>query len=194
LDIKFRQLPKVSRRSSLAKLAIECLQGFGYLQDVVLAVSILAWMLLLLSAGVGLQTYEHLMSLPFACLLLVIFATDLYRQRFYLQPEIERGIHWRAGLLRMAKWVFTSKALWLVLRNQPFEYVVTPKQAMTGRKMKLAFPVGVIAAALAAAWICGWFNGRALKPSVYVWATTAIGIALGLIFIEWNSLWKQTPQ
>ena len=36
-------------------------------------------------------------------LFIVLQSCDLFRERSFLQPAHERGLHWRGGLLRMTK-------------------------------------------------------------------------------------------
>jgi cellulose synthase (UDP-forming) len=183
LDIKFRRLPAGKSRLSV-KSGIEFLQGFGYLQDAVLAAGSLIMLVLLLSAGIGALTFEHIASSSFASLLVVFFATNLYRQRFYLQPKTEVGLHWRAAMLRAAKWPFVWKALWLVARNNPFHYVVTPKTKPARSSRMLLVPHGTVAAVVAAAWAIGAWRGVSQEWTVLVCAAAIITLSCGLLAAE----------
>jgi hypothetical protein len=183
LDIKVRHLPATSGSLSRESL-IELLQGFGYLQDGLLAAGLLLWLLLLLAAGTGQKTYEHLASPSLAVLVAVLFVSDLFRQRFYLQPDVEAGIHWRAGLLRVAKWPFVWKAFWLVILNKPFSYVVTPKGKSSDTRRRLMLPHGIVAAAIAIAWAIGVIVGNVRDASLHVLAATLVAMSLGVILLE----------
>jgi Glycosyl transferase family 21 len=183
LDIKFRHLP--ATRGSLSRESlIEFLQGFGYLQDGLLAAGLLLWLLPLLAAGTGQKTYEHLASPSLAILVAVLFVSDLFRQRFYLQPDAEAGIHWRAGLLRVAKWPFVWKAFWLVVHNKPFPYVVTPKTKSFGTRRRLMLPHGVVAAAVAISWAIGVILGNVRDGSLHILAAALVAVSFGLILLE----------
>ena len=183
LDIKFRHLP--ATRGSLSRESlIEFLQGFGYLQDGLLAAGLLLWLLPLLAAGTGQKTYEHLASPSLAVLVAVLFVSDLFRQRFYLRPDVEAGIHWRAGLLRVAKWPFVWKAFWLMVRNKPFAYVVTPKTKSSGTRRRLMLPHGIVAVTVAVAWAIGVIVGNGGVGSVHIFAAALIAISLGVILFE----------
>jgi len=182
LDIKFRHLP-ASSRPFWSSSPMEWLQGFGYIQDAVMAAGVLFWFLVLLSAGVGQKTYEHLATPRLAILLAVLMASDHFRQRFYLQPE-EAGLHWRAGLLRLAKWPFVWKALWLVLRNKPFGYVVTPKTKSPSARWRLMLPHGSVAFLTALAWGIGVFSGKVRNGSIHVVAALIVMLSLTLILTE----------
>jgi hypothetical protein len=183
LDIKLRHLPAMRGSLSREKL-IELLQGFGYLQDGLLAAGLLLWLLPLLAAGTGQKTYEHLASPSLAVLVAVLFVSDMFRQRFYLQPDTEAGIHWRAGLLRVAKWPFVWKALWLVGRNMPFAYVVTPKAKSSGTRRRLMLPHGIVVAAVSVAWAIGAIVGNVRDGSLHILAGAIVAISLGLILLE----------
>ena len=183
LDIKIRRLMADSEPFSL-KSGIELLQGFGYLQDAILAAGSLVLLVLLLAVGIGQFTFGRLMSQRFALLLVVIIVTDFYRQRFYLRPEIEAGLHWRAAVLRSAKWPFVWKALGMIVRNAPFHYVVTPKIKVEQSRGILLIPHGIVAALVGAAWATGVLRGLTPGLPVHLCAATIIALSLGLVALE----------
>jgi cellulose synthase (UDP-forming) len=183
LDIKFRHR-LASKNPFWSRSPMELLQGFGYMQDALMAAGALLWLLVSLSAGVGQKTYEHLATPHLAILLGVLVASDLFRQRFYLQPEKEAGLHWRAGLLRLAKWPFVWKAFWLVLRNKPFGYVVTPKTKAPSKPWRLMLPHGSVAFLTALAWGIGVFTGNVRNGSIHVVAALIVMLSLTLILTE----------
>lgn len=163
---------------------MEWLQGFGYMQDALMAAGVLLCFWVSLSAGVGRKTYAHLSTPHLAILLGVLMASDLFRQRFYLQPEKEAGVHWRAGLLRLAKWPFVWKAFWLVLRNKPFAYVVTPKTKAASERWRLMLPHGSVAFLTVLAWGIGVFTGNVWNGSIHVGAALIVTLSLTLILTE----------
>jgi len=183
LDIKVRRL-LASADPFWSRSPMEWLQGFGYMQDALMGAGALLWFWVLLSAGVGRKTYDHLATPHLAILLTVLIASDLFRQRFYLQPEKEAGVHWRAGLLRLAKWPFIWKAFWLVLRNQPFGYVVTPKNKAPNQRSRLMMPHGSVAFLTALAWGIGDFTNNARNASIHVVAALIVTLSLTLILTE----------
>jgi cellulose synthase (UDP-forming) len=183
LDIKFRRL-FASSKPFWSSSSMAWLQGFGYMQDALMAAGVLLWFLVWMSAGVGQKTYAHLATTHLAILLGVLIASDLFRQRFYLQPGKEVGLHWRAGLLRLAKWPFVWKAFWLVLRNQPFAYVVTPKTKASSKRWRLLLPHGAVAFLAALAWGIGVFTGNVRNGSIHVVAALIVMLSLTLILAE----------
>jgi cellulose synthase/poly-beta-1,6-N-acetylglucosamine synthase-like glycosyltransferase len=182
-DIKFRHLPSLTRTPS-AKSLVEFLQGFGYLQDAVIASGTLALVVMALSVGTGQSILERLASWQFMLLLATLFITDFYCQRFYLQPAAEAGVHWSAAVLRLAKWPFTLKALWLVIRNRSFQYVVTPKAVTSASGSRLLIPHGSIAVVVIAAWILGISKGVFQSQLVRMCAVALVAVSVGLIAIE----------
>jgi Glycosyltransferase like family 2 len=183
LDIKFRHFHAL-RGSPSRETLIELLQGFGYLQDAFLAVGSLALFVPLLAAGIGRATFEHLGSPDFGALLALMFSSDMFRQRFYLQPKTETGIHWCAGLLRLAKWPFLLKAFWLVVRNQQFQYVVTPKTRSASSSRMLLRAHGAVVVLVASAWVVGVLVGQVHGWLVHIWAAAIIALSVGLILSE----------
>jgi cellulose synthase/poly-beta-1,6-N-acetylglucosamine synthase-like glycosyltransferase len=183
LDIKFRHL-SVPRQLRSVKSGIELLQGFGYLQDAVLALGTLTLLVTALVSGRGVATFDHLGGRPFVFLVAVIFLSDFFRQHFYLQPKIEMGVHWRAGLLRLAKWPFTVAAIWQVVRNRPFRYVVTPKVTSSPGRRRLLIPHGLIALLLIAAWVTGYRLGVPQSRVVELCAAVVIVLSITLILLE----------
>ena len=182
-DLKLRPLLATSNSLSPESL-LEFLQGFGYLQDALFAAGLLLWLLPLLATGAGQKTYEHLTTLSLAVLVAVLFVSDLFRQRFYLQPDVETGIHWRAGLLRMSKWPFVLRAFWLVARNKPFAYEVTPKAKSSGAQRRLLLPPGIVAVVVAIAWAIGVIVGPVRDGSLHILAAAIVAMSLAMILLE----------
>ena len=89
----------------------------------------------------------------------VLQACDLFRQRFFLDPGRERGLHWRAGLLRLAKWPHVLLALRDALAGPNRGYLLTSKVS-AGPKRYAAAPAHLIVAALVGtAWAVGTARG-----------------------------------
>jgi hypothetical protein len=182
-DIKVRHI--LPRQTSLSWAALtELLQGFGYLQDALIAAGVLVLLFPLLTVGIGLKTFQHLFSVPFAVLLATMFVTDFFRQRFYLLPKVERGIHWRAGVLRLAKWPFLWKGFWLAVSEKRFPYDVTPKVRSRPVKLRLLLPHGTVAAAIGVAWAVGVMSEKTHDTALHMLAAGIMGVSLGLILLE----------
>ena len=63
----------------------------------------------------------------------VLYATEFYKQRFYLGGRPEWGIHWRSMVLGMVKWPSLALALLDVLLDRKPAYNTTRKVAATSR-------------------------------------------------------------
>jgi cellulose synthase (UDP-forming) len=64
----------------------------------------------------------------------------LFTQRWLCHPGVERGLHWRGMLLKLASWpVYMLGTLLAVLRVE-VRYIPTPKVAVRGRFLRLAWP------------------------------------------------------
>lgn len=184
LDIKLRRMGEAGGVPTV-KRAIDWFQGFGYLQDALVATATLVLLVTILSTGRFQNALVRLHAWPTALLVVVFAVSEIYRQRFYLVPKEERGLHWRALLLRAAKWPYTLLALLHVIRDTPFAYQVTPKKGVGGSGRMLVVPHAVIAGALALAAVTGSAFGWPVYWLVYLWAGLLGG--LSLFFVVWDA-------
>ncbi len=113
LDLKLRH--SISARPAHAM--IQALQGVRYFLDGLFAISLILLIMLLLAGAPGALPALGLMAEVCG----ILFLTNLYKQRFYLDPTTECGIPWRAYLLRLVKFPYTLAALFDVIRNRQFQ-------------------------------------------------------------------------
>jgi hypothetical protein len=106
---------------------------------------------------------------------MILLLCDFYRQRFYLDWRNERGWHWRAGVLQLAKWPYFLVALFQVLSNRRFPYVVTNKLGGQPQTYVLLGPHILVAALIATAWIVGIMSGIKLDPILHILAGSTLG-------------------
>jgi hypothetical protein len=129
-------------------------------------------------------------TVPYVLLLIAALqVSDFFRQRFFLNPG-ERGIHWRAGLLRFAKWPVVLLALKDALQPRRFEYALTAKTRQPPQRSLLVAPHALSIAFLLGAAVLG-----ALVNDVHagpLWSTVAVLIALPLIAMA-TSLRREPP-
>jgi hypothetical protein len=102
--------------------------------------------------------------LVLAGLALVLQVCEFYRQRFFLHPRSEAGFHWRAGILRFAKWPFILLASVEAALNVRHAYSVTRKVPGSSAPWSLLAAHGATASLIAAAWIIGSLRGAATSP------------------------------
>jgi hypothetical protein len=133
---------------------ISLLHGTYYLRSLtyLLAYVMLAYMLL---ANVQPAFLGSTAALAVVGLLVVLQLVDIFRQRYYLDPERERGVHWRAMLLQYAKWPHFGGALWDALRGRRVRYVLTRKTDTESSARVLSRAHFPVAAGLAVAWMVG---------------------------------------
>jgi len=173
IDIKFKLHRLVGKSIPPVGWALSALHGIFYLQNSVttfLALLLLIYMLVTGGAPrvVGSDTLPYLLSL---CLVLQICA--FYRQKFYLDPQNEWGTHWRAGLLRYAKWPVFICAFWDVAVGRRIPYALTRKVKTESRPYMLIIPHTLVIVSVCGAWAAGLLAGRNV-PSVLYWAAAAV--------------------
>ncbi|MEO6589705.1 MAG: glycosyltransferase family 2 protein [Pyrinomonadaceae bacterium] len=173
LDIKFRIHPKLFGKLSFKELVTSILHGFYYLQGATnfIVLLLVAYML---AAGFVPRTVNYFVSLNFVLLTTVLVICEFFRQRFYLDRRNEWGFHWRAGFLQLAKSPYLLIALYQVVTNRKFEYVVTDKVRKKANNYKLFLPHLLGAALILAAWIFGIIYHQSLHPSLHFIAGVVI--------------------
>jgi hypothetical protein len=177
LDVKLRIDPRISRELPPIERLVSLLHGLYYLHGLTTALGILVIGFMLASGDI-----PHVFSsetVPYVLVLIAALqASDFFRQRFFLNPG-ERGIHWRAGLLRFAKWPVVLLALKDALRPRRVEYALTAKTRQPPQRSLLVAPHALSIAFLVGAGVLG-----AVGNDVHagpLWSTAAVLIALSLI-------------
>jgi cellulose synthase (UDP-forming) len=184
VDLKLRAFRELAPRLSPLERILNLFHGVYFLRPLAFFVlfAMLIAMLLLDAVPSFLEGGPLLAGLG---LLVVLHAVDRFRQRFFLDPKRERGFHWRAAMLQLAKWPHLTAALFDAAINRRVKYVVTRKtEASGGDRHVLALPhLGIVVLVLSAAAIGIWRHG-ALPPILVVLATLAIGSSLVLVWSE----------
>ena len=67
-------------------------------------------------------------------------AIYLYAQRWLCHPEMERGIHWRGLMLKLACWPIFLAGTILAIARAEIPYIPTAKEVRRGRFLRLAWP------------------------------------------------------
>lgn len=71
---------------------------------------------------------------------LVGVTTYLFVQRWFCHPEVERGLHWRGLMLKVACWPVFTVGTMLALVRAALPYIPTAKEAVRRRFFRLAWP------------------------------------------------------
>ena len=189
LDIKFRLYPTLAGRLPLRERLLGVLHGLYYVRGLTTGglVGLLAGML-----ATGLVPPVVTSRLPVRLLVLyaVFHATGFYHQRFFIGGWAERGLHWRAGLLQLAKWPYVLVALAEVLLGHQHPYQTTRKVRPTARRWLVVRAHLPIALLLLLAWGIGWMRGPPLPVLLHVCAAGVVLASLALITTEW---WSSPP-
>jgi cellulose synthase (UDP-forming) len=183
LDIKFRIFPKLARRLPVPEQLISWVHGLYYLQGLATAcgVGVLSFMLV---SGIR----PRIVSFHTAPRLLLLTAAlqlcDFYRQRFFLDPRTERGLNWRAKVLKFAKWPHIFLAFYEALFRPALGYAMTTKDRVKKRQYVLArghLPTIVL---IAVAWLAGAVLGVSQNPVLQLFAAATIAASAALVLTE----------
>ena len=115
LDIKFRLYPRLAGACRAASESWAS-HGLYYLQGLTTGIGI-GLLASMLASRVVPQFLTDGTLWRLAVLWAALQLGELYQQRFFLGGWDERGLHWRAGLLQLAKWPYLGLALLDVLRR-----------------------------------------------------------------------------
>jgi cellulose synthase (UDP-forming) len=123
----------------------------------------------------------------------------LYAQRWLCHPEMERGLHWRGMMLKVACWPVFLVGTLLAIGRTEIPYIPTAKQARAGRFLRLAWPHLALAAVylVTLAYTLHWRLVRAPEAALVltaeaVWAmvgfaSLAVVLASGGIVAAWQA-------
>jgi cellulose synthase (UDP-forming) len=126
-------------------------------------------------------------------------ATYLFSQRWLCHPVVERGIHWRGLVLKLACWPVCLAGTLLAIVRAEIPYIPTAKEARRGRFLRLAWPhLALLAGYLSTlAWtafarLLRTPESRLVLTSEAVWgmasfATLSAAFALGAILAAWQA-------
>jgi cellulose synthase (UDP-forming) len=185
LDIKFRICPKLMRRLPLRVRVCSVLHGLYYLQGLTTLVGLMLSAFMLATGIV-----PQFVSATTALNLLVVYAGmqlgDFYKQRFFLGGSAEGGVHWRAGLLRLAKWPYLMLALVDVIIDRKHPYSITLKVKAQSRQYMLVWPHLAVVGLVSSTWVIGWICAPQCYGIVHVWASMVLVSSLTLM---WTDTW-----
>ncbi len=184
VDIKCRLRRLLDKELSPGRQALSLLHGLFYLQHSVTTFLGLLLLVYMLATGdvPRVVSYDTLGQLSVLCATLQ--ACAFYRQKFYLDPRGEWGTHWRAGLLRYAKWPVFLLALWDVAVGRRVPYAVTRKVRAESRSYLLLIPHALIIVLVCAAWGLGLLLGSSIPALLYWVAAAFVTTSLSLILTD----------
>jgi cellulose synthase (UDP-forming) len=183
LDIKLRILPKVRGALPLRERVVTFVHGLYYLHGLgnAIGASLLAFMLVTGKTPAVFSVKSGVQLLTLFCVLALCIA---YRQRFFLEPGRERGLHWRATLLRLAKWPHVLLALRDALAGPNHGYTLTRKVSPARRRYTAAPGHLIVAGLLGTAFAVGAGQGALPNRSVLAGAAVVVVSALLVALLE----------
>jgi cellulose synthase (UDP-forming) len=179
LDIKFRMYPKIAAKLPLKERLTSFVHGLFYLQPVVVLLGLFLLAYMLVTGTIPSAAFNRSVIVSFCLVGATLVICEFFRQRFYLDREVEWGWHWRAGLLQLSKWPYLLLALYQVLSNQRFSYVLTSKVRRRPHPYVL-LPHALAAGVIFIAWIIGAFKDGCLHPLLHL---SAAGSAIGSLIV-----------
>lgn len=188
IDLKLRVFPKLAGRLGWVERMLNLMHGVYYLRALLLpfGFTLLAYLLLE-------DVSPHFIApRPLGALgglILVIGGIDRFRQRFYLDPR-ERGFHWRAMVMQLAKWPVFVLAVWEAIRGRRPPYAITRKMGRPNRRWVLATTQLLLAAFIGAAWIGGGMRNGRLHPALSACAAAVVASA---VLLAWTETWDHPP-
>lgn len=182
LDIKFRVFPQLADKLPLATRCISFLHGLSYVQETVVTVLGLLLITYILATG-STPVLSYLIGPELLAMYTILFGIEFFRQRFFLDPK-ERGIPWRAVLLRYAKWPQILRALVEVLFNRKVPYTLTLKRRSRKQRRFLLWPHLLVSIIIGSVWLASMARGTIQYPSLHVWAVLLIVVSLTLVATE----------
>jgi cellulose synthase/poly-beta-1,6-N-acetylglucosamine synthase-like glycosyltransferase len=171
VDLKLRFLPKalagVRRRERLGAY----LHGLHFLTSALVPVAlglVAAW-LATGSAPLRLWHGGAFVAAPLAAIALC----ELFRQRFALAPD-ERGLLWRAAVVRIAKWPYILLGIVDGLLGRALPYELTDKNRRSAPERLLPAVTAGTVAGIGAAWAYGAAEGGLDDPGLHALAAVVV--------------------
>ncbi len=173
LDLKLRTYPAFSARTPRAARLFSLLHGFNYLAQGLLPVLALILFSVVCATAASARAVTERFWVPLLVLLAAFAISRFFRQQFYLDPPNERGLHWRAAVLRWARWPQMLGALLDVFLDRHPAYEITPKQGGRPGRFSVLWPHLLGAMVVGGCWLFGVLRGEATALSH--------GIAIGVV-------------
>jgi len=189
LDLKLRVFPPLTPRMSPRERAINLLHGAFYLRPLAIPlVFLLLAYVLVAGQRPGVFTVDALVA--FVALTTVLTVVDSFRQRYYLDPAHESGMHWRAILLQMSKWPMFVIAVRDAMGGTRPVYAITSKTNQAGESRAYARVHWLVAAAISVAWGVGSVLHGTLPWELSASAALVVALSVGL---AWTHRWQFQP-
>jgi cellulose synthase/poly-beta-1,6-N-acetylglucosamine synthase-like glycosyltransferase len=160
LDFKVRVFPRYASRLPVLQRMLTYLHGLYYFRGplTALQITLLLFMLVtnIVPGGTG-----TLFLLHTGAIWLTLLICDFYRQRFYLNPRREWGLHWRSAFVGFVKWPYFVLALADAIRGKYGIYPITDKTRSSKTAVGFAVTHGAVLVLILTAWGIHFLRGPA---------------------------------
>jgi hypothetical protein len=178
-DIKLRRLPRLASRLPLGYRVVSAFHGLYYLYALSAALGVV---LLAGSLATG-WAPEITRAGGAAPAIPILVATDLLRQRYYLDGRRERGLHVRASIVKFAKWPFVLLALWDAAFREVRGFAVTPK-LQRGHERLLVRAHAPAAGLVVAGGVVGLAGGHVPSGAIGWLAAVYLAMVAGVVALD----------
>ncbi len=166
LDIKFRIYPKAARKLPWREQVANFVHGLYYLQSISVSLQ-LVLLVFMLCTGITPSAFSLSAFVKLILVGIVLQSCEFYRQRFFLDPRREAGLHWRSQVLAYAKWPIFLLAIYDVLTRHRGPYTITRKVGKESRHALLLIPHILIISVVGTAWVSGMILGHITNPFLH---------------------------
>jgi hypothetical protein len=158
LDFKVRVFPRYASRLPVLERILIYLHGLYYLQGplTALQITLLLFMLLTNTMPGGTGT---LFLLHTGAIWLTVLICDFYRQRFFLDPGSEPGVHWRSAFVGFVKWPHFVLAFIDAIRGTYGIYPITYKTGASEKPVGFAITHTAVLVSILTAWTIDFLRG-----------------------------------
>lgn len=183
MDIKLNYYPKFASSLPRPERVLRFLHGFNYVEGGLTTFGFLLIVAVMLASGNVPTVISSTLVIILTLLAIVWLISEFFRQRFYLDQKTERGVHWRATLLRYAKWPYMFWAWCSVFPQRQVRYTLTPKSKLKNQRVISLWSHLIVVFIIGAAWILGSLtHGR--TPTLLAVVAGAIILVSTVLFIS----------
>ena len=181
IDIRCRLHQLVGDGIPLIGKILSALHGVFYMQYSIttfIGLLLLAYMLVTGSAP---RVISPGILPGLAVLVLSLSVCAFFRQRFYLDSMSEWGLHWRADLLRYAKWPVFLWGVWDVVVGRHVPYALTRKLKADKPSYVLLIPHLLVIVLMSTACVAGLLSGNRAPLLLYLVTAVVVMASVSLI-------------
>ncbi len=184
IDVRFRINSILGRDLPFKESVLGYIHGLLYLQHSITTFLSILLLSFMLATGIAPRVISFSMLPKLGALVFALQLCAFFRQRFYLDWHCEAGLHWRAYLLRYAKWPYTLLALLDVFLRRRSPYALTRKVGHKSQRALLLWPHLAVATLIGTTWAIGMVYGRMVNPVLHILAGLIVLGSTALVLTE----------